>query len=305
MNTEKPTKTRTKVKRGCLGFIALPVLIFIIYSALAAWIPAGEVGLIYNASGGLENRVYKPQRIFLRPTQKLYTYPTRLQAAIYSQDPNYGENRAADGILVTTNDNAQTVYDVVVYYRIKPENVITVFNEFGAIGIEQVQSQHIRRFVKEAASAVGTEYGVFELMTSKRQEACAKVKARLESTIGRRGITIEQVYLLSPQPQGDVGNKIMARVNGYTGLTTSQLRSQIADLDRQIAVVRGETEAKARSIVAAQSNEKSLTMQRLELSEAAVEAWNGKLPAVQPNGNQTIIINGSSSNVIPNGRQPR
>ena len=288
-----------KLKAGCVGLLALPILGILFYNVSAHWIPAGEVGLVYNASGGLDGRVYRPQRLFLTPWQRLYTYPTKIQAAIYTNDPNYGENKSADGILVTTSDNAQTTYDVIVYYRVTPESVVQAFRSFGPIPIEDIQTQHIRRFVKEAVNAVGTEYDVFALMGAKREEACEKVKARLSKELSPRGIDIEHVFLVSPEPVGEVNSKIAARVNAYTQLATSKLRSQIATLDSTIAVLRGKTEARARSIVAGSTNSQSIVMQKLELAEAAVDAWNGVLPPIQPNGKQTIIVNGSDTKLVP------
>ena len=288
-----------KLKAGCLALAAVPVAAFVFYNVSAHWIRAGEVGLVYNASGGLVDRVYRPQRLFLTPWQRLYTYPTKIQAAIYTSDPSYGEEKTADGILVTTSDNAQTTYDVVVYYRITPDSVVTAFKAFGPIPVEEIQSSHIRRFVKEAVNAVGTEYDVFALMGPKRQEASEKVQARLRGELGRRGIDIEHVFLVSPEPVGEVKGKIASRVNAYTQLATSKLRAQIATLDSEIAVLRGKTEARARSIVASGTNANSITMQKLELAEAAVDAWNGVLPPIQPNGKQTIIVNGADSNLVP------
>ena len=288
-----------KLKAGCLALVAVPILGFLFYNVSAHWIRAGEVGLVYNASGGLDRRVFPPQRLFLSPWQRLYTYPTKIQAAIYTSDPAYGEEKSADGILVTTSDNAQTTYDVVVYYRIKPDTVVTAFKAFGPIPIEDIQSQHIRRFVKEAVNAVGTEYDVFALMGAKRQEASQKVQQRLQNELGKRGIDIEHVFLVSPEPVGEVKGKIAARVNAYTQLATSKLRAQIATLDSEIAILRGKTEARARSIVASGTNANSITMQKLELAEAAVDAWNGVLPPIQPNGKQTIVVNGGDLKVVP------
>jgi prohibitin 1 len=299
-----------KFKAGCVALVAVPILGFLFYNVSAHWIPAGSVGLVYNASGGLDSHVYRPQRLFLTPWQRLYTYPTKIQAAIYTSDPAYGENKSADGILVTTSDNAQTTYDVIVYYRVTPDTVMQAFKSFGPIPIEDIQSQHIRRFVKEAVNAVGTEYDVFALMGAKRREACEKVQARLIRELSPRGIDIEHVFLVSPEPVGEVNSKIAARVNAYTQLATSKLRSQIATLDSTIAVLRGQTEARARSIVAGSTNAQSIVMQKLELAEQAVDAWDGTLPPIQPKGNQTIIVNGTGSDVatvaprgVNNGRR--
>ncbi|MGV3618287.1 MAG: SPFH domain-containing protein [Fimbriimonas sp.] len=302
----KEGKTERKLKIGCGAITAVAALAVISYYSLVEWIPAGHVGLVYNASGGLDQRVYKPQRLFLWPWQTLYTYPTTLQAAIYSNDATYGDRRAGEAVLVTTGSGAQTLYDLVVYYRVRPENVPLIIKEFGPIELEQVQSQHIRRFVKEAASAIGNRYDVFELMGGKRNLAAEEMKSRLDGALLKRGITIEHVFLLSPQPQGEnVKAKILASVNSKTALTTSMLRNRLAEYEAQIAVVNGKAEARSRSIVAAQSSAKSIEMQRLELSEAAVDAWNGMFPPIQPNGKQTIILNGSDISTLPDATEAK
>ncbi len=295
----KEKSSEKKLKSGCVSLTAVFVVGLILYYWMVEWIPAGHVGLIYNASGGLDQRVYKPQRLFLWPWQTLYVYPTTLQAAIYSGDATYGDKRAGEAILVTTGGGAQTLYDLVLYYRIKPEDVPLIIKEFGPIDLAQVQSQHIRRFAKEAASAIGNRYDVFELMGGQRNAASEEVKSRLVGALSKRGITIEHVFLLSPQPQGEnVKAKILASVNSKTALTTSMLRNKLAEYEARIAVVNGRAEARSRSIVAAQSSAKSIEMQRLELAEAAVDAWNGVFSPIQPNGKQTVIVNGSDLSTL-------
>jgi hypothetical protein len=258
------------------------------------WIPAGFVGVIYDASSGLQNKVYKPQAVFVGFRQQLYTYPTRLQNALYTQDESAGEVRAADGILVTTNDNANTTFDVAVIYRVKPENVVQVFNEFGAISIDDIQSMHIRRAVKEAANVVSTQYDLFALMGPKRQEASAKLTDELQRRMNRKGISIERAMLGACYPTPEFQQKITSRVNAYIELEISRLRQQIAEIDRQMALVKNESEAQAQTLSAATTKDRSIEMLKIEAQKAAIDKWNGSLPPVSPRPGQTIIISPDS-----------
>lgn len=254
------------------------------------WVPAGHVGVIYDAQGGLQKNVIKPRAVYVGWRQQLYTYPTQLQAAIYTQDADEGEVRSADGILITTNDNANTTFDVVVMYRVQPENVLTVFNEFGPIPIDDIQTQHIRRAVKEAVNVVGTQYDVFQLMGPKRQEASEAITKELQNRLGRKGITVENVMLGGCYPTPEVQSKITARVNSLTELQISRLRGQLADIEKQTALVRAQAEAESRKVSAAQVQGKSIEMLKLDTAEAALKKWNGQLPVLESKPGQTIVI---------------
>lgn len=268
--------------------------LFLIYQgwmlSRTRWVPAGHVGVIYDAQGGLQKNVINPRAVFVGWRQELYIYPTQLQAAIYTQDPNEGEERSADGINITTNDNANTVFDVTVMYRVRPENVLTVFNEFGPIPIEDIQTQHIRRAVKEAVNVVGTRYDVFELMGPKREEASLAITKELQDILGKRGITVERAMLGACFPTPEVQSKITARVNSLTELQISRLRGQLADIEKQTALVQAQAQAESRRVSAAQVQGKSIEMLKLEATEQALKKWNGQLPLLESKPGQTIVI---------------
>lgn len=254
------------------------------------WIPAGHVGVIYDASRGLLDEVYKPQAITVGWRQQLYVYPTKLENAVYTQDPTAGEVRAADGILVTTNDNANTVFDVSVLYRVRSQDVRTMFEAFGPIPIEEVQSLHLRRAVKEAANAVSTRYDLFSLMGPKREEASRAITIEMRNRLQRKGITVVHAMLGGCYPSDDFQSKITARVNAYIDLEISRLKQEIAEIERQSAVVQGEAESSARGLQASQTKDRSMEMLKLDAAKAAVEKWNGQLPAISPRPGQTIVL---------------
>lgn len=263
---------------------------FLVYIWRMAWVPAGHVGLVYDASKGVLPEVFKPRGVFIGWRQQLYVYPTRLQAALYTQDASAAEYKTADGILITTNDNANTTFNVAVMYRVKPEDVLGVFNAFGAIPIEEIQRNFIRRAVKEAANEVGPQYDLFALMGSKRREASQKLSVILKEKLAEKGITVELAMLGGCFPSQDIQQKITSRVNSYVELEISRLKREIAEIDRQVAVVQGEAQAQAAGLTAAQATSRSNELLRLEATEAALEKWDGALPPISPKSGQTIVL---------------
>jgi SPFH domain / Band 7 family len=278
------------VLRTLAALVVLGIILGVFQYSRTQWIPAGYVGVIYDASEGVLPQVYKPQALVVGWRQQLHIYPTRLQAAVYTQDPNAGEVRAADGILITTNDNANTVFDVTVFYRVKTEDVLRAFNAFGAVPIEEVQSTYIRRAVKEVANSVGTQYDLFSLMGPKRKEASQKLTADLRSKLSGNGITIEAALLGACYPSQDIQQKITSRVNAYVELEISRLQRQIAEINRQVAVVQGEANAQATKISSSQTKDRSLELLKIQAESEAISRWNGALPPINPRPGQSIII---------------
>jgi hypothetical protein len=265
------------------------------------WVPAGHVGVIYAANGGLQKEIIRPRRVFVPWMSQLYVYPTMLKAAIYTNDPTMGEVKAADAIQVTTNDNANTPFDVVVWYSVKPEDVQTVFNSFRAIPIEEIQSQHIRAAVREAANAVGPQYDAFQLMGPKRREASVQLKEELTRILQRKGITIQAAELASAYPSQEITARITNRVNSLTELKISEIKRQIAAVQRDTAVIRATAQAKAGQLASAQTKDRSIDLLRLEADLAALEKWDGHLPPIQVRPGQTVIVTPDVLSMVQRG----
>ena len=279
-------------KIGCaIAAVALSVIGTVSYYSRLDWIDAGEVGLIYNP-GGVQDKVYDPQCLYVGFLQKLYKYPTKMQMAIYTQDPTMGEQKSADGISITTNDTANTTFDIVVMYRIEKQNVRKVFDTFGAISIEDVQALHIRRAVKEGANAIGNQYDIFQLLGKSREEASNKLTQELSNILGTKGITIVQAMFCQAHPTEENQKKIIGRVNSYTLLEIAKLQTQLAEITRQIAVVLGTADNQARTLTAGQTSDKSIEMLELELTQKAIEKWNGNVPRIAIGPGSQVYLGG-------------
>lgn len=283
-------------------FLGIVVVVTLgLLKAFTQSIAAGYVGVIYDASRGLLNKVYDPRAVLVGWRQQLYVYPTKPQNAIYSQNPAEGEVKSADGILITTSDNANTTFNISVVYRVKKEDVFTVFNTFGAIPIEQIQSQHIRRAVRDGANNIGSQYTIFDLVGTKRAEASEKLTAELRQRLGPKGITIDHAMILRPYLSPETQARVTTSINSFTQIGISQLENQIATVLSEASIVEGEAQQKARALTASKTVQKSLDMLNLELEAQAVQKWNGKLSPIQPQPGQTLVISGSSLGGIVGG----
>ena len=269
------------------------------YESRSAWIDAGFVGILYDASSGVQPKPVKPGRVFVGWRQRLYVFPTKLMSAKYVQDASEGEVKSADGILITTSDNANTTFDVCVIYRIEEANVIKVFNSFGPVDVETIQVQHLRRAIKDAVNEIGPKYDVFELMGPKRAEFCQIATEQLKKRMEVKGITIDSVMLLTAYPAPETMEKITRRVNQYTEYDIAVLRRQIADVARKTNVITAQARMTAAQLTSATAKDKGLEQLQLQADEAAIEKWDGRLPPIRSGAGQTVIVDSSLLKMLP------
>lgn len=301
-NPGQPAKSailRFITRLAKLGFVGAVIFFGFGYWRLnTQWIEAGHVGVIYDGARGLLPDVYGPGSHFIGFRQQLYEYPTKPQNAVYSEDANEGEVRAADGILITTNDNANTTFDISVVYRVKKENVVTVFNTFGPIDIGQIQTLHIRRAVRDGVNNIGSQYNIFQLMGPKRAEASDKLTTELRERLEPKGISIDHAMILRPYLSNETAARVTNSINSFTQIGIAGLDLDIAKITSQAAIVKAEAEQRARTVTASGTQQKSLDMLNLELEQQAIEKWDGHLSPIQPQPGQTIIIGGTQQDAI-------
>jgi hypothetical protein len=220
----------------------------------------------------------------------LYTYPTQEQAAIYTSDPDEGEVKSADSVKVTTNDNANTDFDIVVWYHIAPDDVLKVFDNYKGQPIEQIQSSVIRSAVRQAASNIGTQYDAFSLMGEARGEASTKLTTLLQQELGQRGITVDGAEFAGHSPNPAILTRITAQINAETDLNIAKTRQEIAKSKKDIAITLATAQAEAARLKSAQTQAKSLELLSIEADISALKKWDGKIPPIQTKPGQTVVV---------------
>ena len=260
------------------------------YESRSAWIDAGYVGVLYDGNSGVQPKPLPPGRVFVGWRQRLYVFPTKLMSAKYVQDADEGEQKVADGILITTSDNANTIFDVCVIYRIPEANAIQVFNNFGAVDVEVIQSNHLRRAIKDVVNEFGPKYEVFDLMGPKRAEFCQLATDALKKRMETKGIEIDSLMLMTAYPAAETTEKITRRVNQYTEYDIAVLRNQIAEVSRQTNVIAAQAKMTATRLTSATAKDKGIEQLQLNADEEAIERWDGHLSPIHSGSGQTVIV---------------
>jgi regulator of protease activity HflC (stomatin/prohibitin superfamily) len=271
--------------------LIVAVIVFLWYWSRCDWIDWGEVGMMYSAGRGLDRtRVYTPGRVYVPPFSTLIRYPTKQMIALYTNDESVGEVKAADAVAVTTNDNASTNFDVQVLYHVRKEDVPKLYDTFRGLRIEDIQAQHIRAALREAANDVGTRYDAFELMGVKRKEASDQLERKVTEILAPKGITVDSADFLGHYANQQINQRIIQRVNALTELEISKIRNKMAQIQRKTDVVRAQAQAQAQQIAGNQTTQRSVEMLKLESDLKWLEKWDGQMPLIQPKPGQSLIV---------------
>jgi regulator of protease activity HflC (stomatin/prohibitin superfamily) len=293
---------------GCALIAALAVIVVVwgVWFFTGTRVDAGEVGVMYSARAGANTKnglvinpdgtvkIFKPGRHYVAPMYELYTFPTKPQLALYTQDARVGDLKQADAVRITTSDTASTLFDVGVLYHIDPDKLGTVFANFGKADIRTIQSQHIRRALQDAANDIGPEYDAQTLIAPALEDAGKKLTLNLKKKLESKGITIYRAFFLRPYPDANVQTKINQRVNIMTGTEIAKTHKEQAEIERKTALITANAQAKAREMTATKTHSASLEMMSLEIDEAAIDAWNGRFPDV-PSGKGVSVVVGEAA----------
>lgn len=180
-----------------------------------------------------------------------------------------------------TKDLQQVHTDIVINYRMSPQNLPRIYKEFGL----DIDDKVLGPAISDAFKGVTGKYTSEELIT-KREEINESIIQHLREKVAKFNIEVSNVSLVnfgfSVEYQKAVEAKVIA--------LQSKLKAE-QDLERikieaasRIAQAKGEAEAIAIQAQAIQSNG---GRQYVDLQ--AIEKWDGKLPAYMGSGAMPFI----------------
>jgi hypothetical protein len=273
------------------GAIALGVGWLIYTSAFWKWVPSGQVAIVYRANQGIDRSgVLKPGLHVRGPLDELIMAPTNVVAANYTNDADFATDvRAADSIEVTTRQGL-IQFDVLVLYRVLDEDVWKVFDNFARKPIEEIQAGRVRREIKNVANDVASQFYLEELIGDKRDDANRQFTSDLRGALKPLGFTVERAYFVTAYPSEQLGSQ-------FLNIEVADILRQIAALDAQaaerqktIALITANAQNRASALIAAQTTQKSLELQELEVELTEAKKWDGSKIKVDTTGLTSVLI---------------
>jgi prohibitin 2 len=208
---------------------------------------------------------------FVNPISQVKDIDVRMQKA------------TADSQTAGTKDLQQVHTDIVINYRMSPQNLPHIYKEFGL----DVDTKILGPAINDAFKAVTGKYDSSELIT-KRDEVSQAILVHLREKVAPFNIDVSNVSLInfgfSPAYQQAIEQKVIA--TQQTAKAEQDLRRIEVEAKSRIAQAEGEAKAIAIQAQAIQSNGGQNYVQ-LE----AIKRWDGKLPQYMLGGGATPFIN--------------
>ena len=247
---------RKGLAQGVILFFMLIVFLIFIFGGFYI-IDAGERGVVLTF-GKPHSVIADPGFHFKKPIiDKVVKFETRTQ--------KYESPAAA-----ASYDLQDVETTIVVNFRIKPEQVVEVYQTLGLGYADRV----INPIIQDSVKASTAQFTAAELIT-KRVEVGDKIKTIIAEKLEQRDFIVEEIsitnFKFSDTFTQSIENKVKAEQDALAA------KNKLAQVEYEAQQRIAEANGKAQAI---EIESKALQQNRDILQLRAIERWDGKLPAV-------------------------
>jgi regulator of protease activity HflC (stomatin/prohibitin superfamily) len=279
-----------KFKVGAIvtGVVILGGIIFGVMSLER--IKAGYAGIIYNVSGGIEDKTLSQGWHLVSPFKKVTQYSISTEQAFLSKDTREG-SKEDDSFGIPTSDGKLLNVDLEFSYRFDADKLPETFTRFKGQSGKQIEDTFIRAKMKSWSGEMSSRFTVLEIYGEKRAELNKAVYEYTKDKFKEYGIVIDSVNFSRIGIDEATERAIQERVNSQQALEKSKIEAEKAKIDAEKSIIEAQAKADAVLIEAqgqAKANEelrKSLTKEIVDYYK--IQKWDGKLPVSQ--GGTSII----------------
>lgn len=283
------------MKRSTWIVIALAAVL----SSACTRVGPGYVGIKVSLAGdskGVDSAPATTGWVIYNPAfTSVYEYPTFVQTAVWTLNPNEGDSscdKCNEEITFTNADKMQVSADISLSYHLVAEKVPAFYVKFRSDDLKLFTHGFLRNLARDTFNEHAGKYSIGQIMGD-NAAFIKDVRDSLQELLVPLGVQLDQFGLIgAPRPPQAVIEQINASVHA-TQLAT-QKQNELVQVEADNAKERIKTDTWARNtLVAAEaqatSNRKladSITPNLLELKR--LEKWNGVLPTVS--GGSTPFI---------------
>jgi len=221
-------------------FLIIVVLIVIIglLSSTIIFVPPDETGVVVSriTQGGVRAEPLQSGLHFVFPLlENVVKYSKSRQTYTMSAATGEGQRSGDDSIRARTKDGQEVFIDASVIYAINPTNVVNLHIQWQRRYGEELVRPLVRGIIRDAAS----QYGVEEIVSSKRVELEAIITKELISKMAENDLIMEDFVLrdihFSAEYAVAVEQKQIAEQQALQAQFVVQSKKQEAEQARQIA----------------------------------------------------------------------
>jgi regulator of protease activity HflC (stomatin/prohibitin superfamily) len=221
---------------------------FVILLVVAAFVTVASMGLVFIqpeergvvisalSPNGIRSEALQPGLRYVIPfAEQVKTYPISRQTYTMSAATGEGQVTGDDSIRARTKDGQEVLIDASVIYSIDPTKVVPLHINWQ----DRYQDNVVRPLARGIIRDIASQYGVEEIVSSKRTEMEAKITAELEKKMGDNELLLTDFILrdlhFSDEYAAAIEQKQIAEQQAQQAAFVVQQRKQEAEQARQTA----------------------------------------------------------------------
>ncbi|MBI4118721.1 MAG: hypothetical protein HY452_00470 [Parcubacteria group bacterium] len=259
----------------------------------------GHAGIevdFYGQDRGVQSYPMRTGVVWYNPvTKDILEYPTFVQTAVWTRNLEEG-SPANEEITYNSREGMVFTADISLAYQLIPEEVPGFYVKFRTNDLDTFTHGFLRNIARDAFNEIATQYTADELYGDKKEEAVKKVKEKINEQIERYGVVLEQFgYIGAPRPPDSVVESINAKISATQNAirTENEVRQAKAEAQKLIAAAEGE--AQSNDILVKSLTPALIRWRELQLTEQAIQKWNGVRPLAEGIGSGLLLNISSSS----------
>lgn len=268
--------------RQCLAILPILLLLFGLFTK----VPANSVGIQYSTFTGVKEDTLGEGMHFKSLFDKVYIISTEVQT------------KKLENITGQTKDSQYVNITMDVQYKVDSSTAFQVFREFRTL--ENVDNKLIANVVQRAVESVTTEYSVYDILGSAKNDVYTKIQEALKTDLAAKGISFYYINFIDVDAGEAIEEAIVAQAVAKQEVETAEQEKKKAEIESQKRVIEAQADLEKAKIEAeiklveaqatADANallEESLNAKILE--KLWIEKWNGELPKFVTDGNNFMI----------------
>lgn len=245
-------------------------------------VSVGNVGVVYSMRG-VKDQTLSQGWHWLSPVESVKQFPISQQQIVFSNNPaDYGELAHADWNIDAPADGGMVGINLTVNYNFIPDRVVELYKRFNGMDGEAIVESRVQNSMIAYVKEVTPLFTVMDIYSDKKSEVNQAITSYLnEKMTEEYGINVSSALIIDVQLDATLQEKIKAKEQ-------AKQDAEIAELDRQTAIARAETdktiaeseaaveliqanaEAEANRIIAA-----SITPELIQMREAEARMEHG------------------------------
>lgn len=292
------------LRRALTGLVFAGALVLIVMFFGCTRVGPGYVGIKVSMAGtsrGVDAYPATTGWVFYnRMTDSVFEYPTFVQTAKWTRDPNEG-HPVNEEITFTNKDSMLISADISLSYTLRAEKVPAFYVKFRSDDLDKFTHGYLRNVARDMFNETAGKYSIEQIMGD-NGPFLAEVRQKLQTQVEPIGVVIEQFGLIgAPRPPEAVIGSINAKVQAQQIALQKQneIMQAEAEAKKAVAVAQGEAnakiavaegEAKANQLLSGSITPVLLEWQKLRIQQQAVDKWNGVRPTVEAGSGTTGLL---------------